>query len=193
MRPREVAVVADVDADLSIFRLEHWVAEVARPEIELLPEPFDLRDMGLAVFTQIRAVGVNHGGSVVVDSALLLLIERHNQRHVMLLGDLLHAPGRRPVGHWLGEVVELGVLHLAEVGAGRKLLEAGDLRPLRSGLFDQADLSLDVLLHAHAAECLDQRATYDCHSRSSFEDIERRAARERGKGQEREKRGHSEY
>src|SRR5882724_2990621 len=35
---REVAVVADVDADLADRRLEDRVTEVARPEVELLPE-----------------------------------------------------------------------------------------------------------------------------------------------------------
>src|SRR5262249_19734239 len=47
---REVAIIADIDADPGIPGLEHRVAEVAGPEVELLPEPFDLRDVRLAIF-----------------------------------------------------------------------------------------------------------------------------------------------
>ena len=82
----------------------------------------------------------------------------------MLLGDFLHALDGRAVGHRLGELVVFGVLHLAEVGAGGQLLQAGDLRALLGSLVDQGDLPLDILLHAHAAEGLDQRAANGAHT-----------------------------
>src|SRR5438046_1217686 len=62
----EMAVVADVDADLGVRRLENGVAEVAGAEVELLPETgSDVRDVVLAVLAEVLAVGVDHGGGVV--------------------------------------------------------------------------------------------------------------------------------
>ena len=49
---REVPVVADVHADLADGRLEHRIAEVAGPEVELLPEALDVRDVRLAVLAR---------------------------------------------------------------------------------------------------------------------------------------------
>ena len=48
----EMAVVADVDADLADGRLEDRVAQVAGAEVELLPEALDVGDVGLAVFAE---------------------------------------------------------------------------------------------------------------------------------------------
>src|SRR3712207_9135397 len=70
-----------------------------------------------------------------------LFRSRHDQNHAVLLGHLLHAPGGWAIGHRLGEVVELRVLYLAEVWAGRKLLKAADLGALLGGLLDQANRS----------------------------------------------------
>ena len=56
-RPRalgEVAVVADVDADLADGGVEHRVAGVARAEVVLLPEALDVRDVRLAVLAEVR-------------------------------------------------------------------------------------------------------------------------------------------
>ena len=50
----EVAVVADVDADLDEAEVEDGIAEVAGAEVELLPEARrDVRDVGLAVLAEI--------------------------------------------------------------------------------------------------------------------------------------------
>src|SRR2546423_13529003 len=54
----EVPVVADVHADLTDGRVEHRVAQIAGPEVELLPKALDLRDVRLAVLAQVCAVGV---------------------------------------------------------------------------------------------------------------------------------------
>src|SRR5208283_124447 len=62
----EVAIVADVDADPGVARLEHRIAEVARREVELLPEArVAVGNMVLAVLAQVAAVGVDDGGGVV--------------------------------------------------------------------------------------------------------------------------------
>src|SRR5712691_11465479 len=49
----EVPVVADVDADPPDGGVEDRIAEVAGPEVELLPEPLDLRQVVLAVLAQV--------------------------------------------------------------------------------------------------------------------------------------------
>src|SRR5208282_1424112 len=67
----EVPVVADVHPDPADRGVEHRVAQIARPEVELLPEAFDLRKMGLAVLAQVAAVGVDHRRGVVVDARVL--------------------------------------------------------------------------------------------------------------------------
>jgi hypothetical protein len=63
-----VPVVADVDADLADGGLEDRVPEVPGPEVELLPEALDVRDVRLAVLAQVLAVGVDDRGGVVVDA-----------------------------------------------------------------------------------------------------------------------------
>src|SRR3989304_9039662 len=57
---REVAVVADVDADLPVGGLEHGIPEVSGAEVELLPEAgLAVGDVGLAVLAEIAPVGVD--------------------------------------------------------------------------------------------------------------------------------------
>ena len=68
---REVPLVADVDPVPAGGGVEHRVAEVAGPEVELLPETGDLRDVVLAVLAEVTAVGVDDGRGVVVDALLL--------------------------------------------------------------------------------------------------------------------------
>src|SRR5215207_5498607 len=61
----EVAVVADVHADLAHGGVEHREAEVPRAEVELLPEPLHLRDVVLAVLAEVLPVGVEDSRGVV--------------------------------------------------------------------------------------------------------------------------------
>ena len=130
----EVAVVADVHADLADGGLEDRVPAVAGPEVELLPEALHLRDVLLAELAEVRAVGVDDGGGVVVRAGLHVLVHRQHEHHAELLGQRLEALRRRPVGDQLGVVVVLGVLHLAEVRAVEQLLEAHDLGAVGGGL-----------------------------------------------------------
>src|SRR5580693_8388102 len=76
---REVPVVADVHADPADRGVEDRVAQVPGAEVELLPEPLDLRQVGLAVLAQVGAVRVDHGRGVVVQAGLLLLVHGHDQ------------------------------------------------------------------------------------------------------------------
>src|SRR3989442_14734326 len=55
----ELAIVTDVHGDAAEARLEDGIAGVARCEIELFPEArMDVRDVVLAVFAEVAAVGV---------------------------------------------------------------------------------------------------------------------------------------
>src|SRR3546814_1839339 len=77
---REVAVVADVDAEPAVGGVEHRPAGVAGLEEELLVEAGDLRDVGLAVLAEVAAVGVDERAGVVVDAGDVLLVDRHQDR-----------------------------------------------------------------------------------------------------------------
>ena len=123
----EVPVVADVHADLADGRLEDRVSTVARAEVELLPEALDLGDVLLAELAEVRPVGVDDRRRVVVHAGLDDLVHRQHDDHPELFGHGLEALRRRTVGDLLGVVVELGVLHLAEVRPVEQLLEADDL------------------------------------------------------------------
>ena len=155
----EVAVVADVHADLADRGLEDRVAEVARPEVELLPEPLDVRDVGLAVLAEVRPVRVDHGGRVVVDARglLVLLVHRGDDDHAGLLGEVLHPLGRRSVGDVLGVAVVLGVLHLAEVRPVEQLLEQDELGTLLGRLVRVALVLLDHRFLVAGPARLDER------------------------------------
>jgi len=76
----EVAVVADVNADFGEAEIEDGGAEVAGTEIKFFPEAgSDMRDMRLAIFSEIRAVVLNDRGGVVIDAFGFNFIERDNQ------------------------------------------------------------------------------------------------------------------
>ena len=152
----EVPLVADVHADLAHRGVEHRVAEVARPEVELLPEPLDLRDVVLAVLAQVAAVGVDHRRGVVVDAGLLLLVYRHDEHDAVLPGQVLHELGRRAVRDRLGIGVVVRVLDLAEVRPVEQLLQAHHLRPGRRRGLDVIDRRADHRFLVARPALLDQ-------------------------------------
>src|SRR5688572_7668841 len=131
---REVPVVADVDADLADRGVEDRVSARSGREVELLPEPLDLRDVLLAVLAEVRAVGVDHGGGVVVQAVLHDLVHRQQHHHPQFLGDGLEPLRGRAVGDLLGVGVVLGLLDLAEARPVEELLEADHLRSLGARL-----------------------------------------------------------
>src|ERR1043165_6398380 len=141
----EVPVVADVDADLAVRRVEDWVAEVAGTEVELLPEAGGgVRDMILSILTEVGAVGVDDGGGVVVNAGALFFIERHDDDHLVLFGVLLHELRGRAVGDLLDGVVPARVLLGAEVRTGEDLLHAEHLHAFLAGLIDVLERALDL-------------------------------------------------
>ena len=98
--------------------------------------------MVLAVLPEIGAVVVVDGGGVVVDARLLALVDRHHDRHAVLLRALGHQVGGRP-RHRLGDVVPVRVLRRAEVGTVEDLLEAEDLHALLAGFVDERQVDVD--------------------------------------------------
>src|SRR3546814_6049093 len=112
---REVAVVADVDAEPAVGGVEHRPAGVAGLEEELLLEAGDLRDVGLAVLAEVAAVGVDDRAGVVVDAGDVLLVDRHHDDHRVLLRVVLHEADGGAVGDLLGSGIPLGVLARTEV------------------------------------------------------------------------------
>src|SRR5436309_850282 len=123
---RKVAIVADVHADRGEPRLENGIAQIARFEEELLPESGGVRNVILAVFAEVGAVRIDHRGRVVVDAGHLALVDRHDHRHLVLLGQLLHVLDRRARNRF-GDVAPLRVLAGTEVGAVEDFLQAEDL------------------------------------------------------------------
>lgn len=103
---------------------------VARLEVVLLPEAFDLREVVFAVLAEVRAVGVDHRRGVVVEAGLLDLEDGDDDHHPGLPGEVPHPADGRPVRDGLGPAVVLRLLHLAEVGRVEHFLETDDLRAL---------------------------------------------------------------
>jgi hypothetical protein len=125
---REVAVVADIDAHTGVARLEDGIAGVAGHEIKLFPKAgVAMRDVVLAVFAEISAVGIDYGGGVEVDARHFDFIDGNDEDHLMFLCKLLHVRDGGAVGDGLGEFVPAGLLLGAKIGAVEKLLQAEDL------------------------------------------------------------------
>ncbi|SKV55501.1 Uncharacterised protein [Mycobacteroides abscessus subsp. massiliense] len=118
-----MSVVTDVDTDLSHRGVEHRVPEISGPKVELLPKSIKVRNVMLAVFSQVGAVGVDDRRGVVENSRTLLLVHREHHDHA---GERREPLGDR-TGHRLGVFVVLLVLHDPEVGAVEELLEADHL------------------------------------------------------------------
>ena len=141
---RKMAVVANVNADASILCLKHGIAQIARSEIKLFPESgMAVRDVMLAVFAEIAAIGVDHRGGVEINAGHLLLVNRDHNDHAMFRGEFLHHAHRRTIGHALRQFVPTRILLRAEVRAVEKFLQAQDLRFLSRRLFDQLEVLVD--------------------------------------------------
>src|SRR6202041_585407 len=124
----EMAVVADVYANLSEACLEYRIPRVSRREIEFLPETrMAVRDVVFAVFTEVASIGVEPRCGVVKHPRHLDLVNRNDQHHLIFLGQLLHARKRRPLGDALGQLVPPGILLGTKVWPVEKLLQAEGL------------------------------------------------------------------
>ena len=81
-----------------------------------------------AILAQIVARAIDHRRGVVINAFLFDFVNRHDQRHVMLARQLLHALDGGAVRDRLGQIVPAGLLLGAEIGAVEDFLKAGDLR-----------------------------------------------------------------
>src|SRR5215813_4353888 len=140
----EMAVVADVDPNPSIARLEDEITRIARREIELLPESRShLRNVMLPVFPEIGSVGVDNRGSVEVQACHLFFVYRNDDNHLVLRGALLHQLRRWTVWNALSHLVPLLVLLSAEIRTVKKFLKTQDLHLLLRSLLDQLQVLVD--------------------------------------------------
>src|SRR4051812_40502523 len=119
-------IVADVNADLRVPRLKRRVSEIPWLEEIFLPEPGRLRDVILPVFAEVRSVGVDDSGGVVINARHLPLIYGNDDHHLVALGNLLHQLGRRS-GHGFSDIAPLRILTRTEVRAVENFLKAEDL------------------------------------------------------------------
>src|SRR5882724_11349122 len=147
---REVAVVTYVYADAGVARLENGVAGVSGREIKFFPEArMAMRDVVLAVFAEVAAIGVDDRGGVVVDAGHFDFVDRGDEHHLVLFGELLHGrDGGTAVNFLLG-------------GIGDQALVFGDhlLLDVRERIFLRRPLTLrlnqataDVTGHATPPE-----------------------------------------
>src|SRR5947209_736666 len=137
-------VIADVNSHARMPRLEDGIAGVSRSEVELLPESrSDLRDVVLAVFTEILPIGVDDCSGVEIKAGHLLFIHGNNNHHLVLGRDLLHQLRGWTVGHALGHLVPFLILFGAEVGTVKELLKTENLHLLLRSLFNQFQVFVD--------------------------------------------------
>ena len=124
----EMAVVADVNADAGVTRLEDRITGVTRREIKLFPKArVAMRNVVLAIFAQVAAVGVDHGGRVEINAGHFDFVDGHDEDHLMFLREFLHVRDGRAIGHGLGQFVPARLLLGAKIGAVEKFLQAEDL------------------------------------------------------------------
>src|SRR5712692_5598446 len=141
---RKVTVITDVDSDSRVSGLESGEAEIARREVELLPEARQaMRNVSLPVLAQILSIGVNHRRGVVVDAGHLLFVEWNNYYHLMLTSNFTHQLSRRPLGNSLDQVVPVRVLFGREVRPVEQFLQADDLHSALRGEVNHSDVLID--------------------------------------------------
>src|SRR2546425_4434553 len=134
----EMAVVTYIYADAGVTSLENGVARVSWREIKFFPEArMAMGNVVLAVLAEVAAIGVNDRGSVEVDAGHLDFVDRHDQHHLVFLGELLHCRDGRTGGNLLGELIPAGLLLGAKVRAIKNFLEAGGLPFLFGRVGDQ--------------------------------------------------------
>ncbi len=164
---REVAVVADEDADLEAERrIEDREAEVAGLEEEALVAgrlsrlhgAENLGDGHLAVLADELAIGTDHHGRVVQDAAVVLVERVDDDRPRLLRHPAQAVDGG--AGDGLGGLEPLLVAVEAEVDGRAELREAHHLGPIASGLPGEALGFLDIDVLVDVSTELSERYPY---------------------------------
>ena len=100
-------------------------------------------DVNLAEFAEIFTRGVDDRSGVVIHTRQVFLVHRHDDDHLVLLGQVHHQLGCRTVGHLFGQVVPLNLLLGAEVWSVEQLLQADNLDALFGCVVDHGDVLVD--------------------------------------------------
>ena len=80
--------------------------------------------MGLAIFAEISAIGVNDRGGIVIDADAIALVQGHDQHHIQLLRQFAEALGGGAVGDLFCKGKKLRILYLTEIGPHRTILDS---------------------------------------------------------------------
>src|SRR5262245_21324347 len=131
-------VPADQNSDPTVAGLPGWKTKISRCEIKLLMVERIVRNMHLAVLTEIASVGIEEGGGIVVDARSPALEQRNNYDQFQLSSHLAHK-FRRGTGDFFGKSEVCMFLDLAEVRRLEKFLQANNLGALRRGFLDARD------------------------------------------------------
>jgi hypothetical protein len=139
-----VTVITDIHAHARVLRIENGISHISRREIKLLPESrMHMRNMVLAIFTQVTAIRIDHGRSIEIQTGHLFFIDGNHNRHAMLRRKLLHQFGSGALGHSLGKLVPADVLLRTEIRTIKKFLEAQHLDFFPRRLGDQLAMLVD--------------------------------------------------
>src|ERR1700676_2387328 len=88
---RKMTVIANINSDRSMLGFENGIAQIARREVELLPESgMHVRDVVLAVLAQIASIRINDRSRIEIHSRHLLFVNRNYDYHLIFGCDLLH-------------------------------------------------------------------------------------------------------
>ena len=123
-----VAGLPDAESTRALLIAVVGSVRVARREVELLVEERIVGDVHLPIRAEERAVGVDDGGGIPVDTSGLSLEDRYDDYQLELFRHLPHPVDGRP-GDRLGQIEALVLLRFAKVRRVEQLLEADDLRP----------------------------------------------------------------
>ncbi len=136
-------VPANQDADLAVTCLPGAKAEIAGREIEFLVIKWIVRDVHLPICAEQRAVCINDGGGVVIETGGAFLEERSHNDHFVFFCELLKCRRTR-ARNCFSEFEVLVVFALAEVMRGEQFLRADDLCALLCGALCESESFLAI-------------------------------------------------
>jgi hypothetical protein len=136
-------VITDIDADSGISCLKNGKSQVAGRKIKFFPETRPgVGDMNFPEFAEVFAVGIDHGGRVVIEAFNIHFINRNNHDHLIFFGVFGKSFDGWP-GYSLGGLVPFDILFGAKIGAAEYFLEAEYLNPFVTSLLYQRYVLLD--------------------------------------------------
>jgi len=148
-------VPADANADFCVSGLPGTEAKIAGSEEKFLVEERVIRDVHLAVFAEVAAIGINDGGSIVVETGGTFLKEAGNNDDAVFFCSSAHR-----LGAWAGnafrEFEKFVIFGLAKILGGEEFLEANDLCAFGCGISDAGLRFRKVFLNTWIAGHLDQ-------------------------------------